>query len=342
MTKSEGRKSFSIDALLARSSSSSSSSLLTMTSLSPKSQPYDNNGNTNSLQYGFGSSSDCCNTNVSESSHGGSTRSSIMKSCTGTLQKNVSSKEVGPRSEVHQEGYQSPDSSTGRSAVPRKDSGGNQSCVVFNDKLKEAVKLSGRVTKSDNDTFIQQAHRPFLLSSQLLPSSVSASLPLSPAPSLDKVKLESRPIFSDENRVHFQTQTSLDHGMNARPAHGLYASSVPGHRNQDSNKARPELIERRPSLDKPINIRTSSPMHDLGPMSPIRSSHSNSSTPRSHTPDSPALSSSPRCVGGPTHESSSSPRGSPSNNSFIPRPGLLNIHHPMIQAASHLGFQVTQ
>ena len=87
-----------------------------------------------------------------------------------------------------------------------------------------------------------------------------------------------------------------------------------------------------------------------------RSAHSVCSSPRSHTPESPALSpkgsmggsdrgppSSIRaCSPSPQRHSPSGGVPAAAGGGFIPRPGLLGLpHHGLVSSAGHLGFQVS-
>ncbi|BFZ22754.1 hypothetical protein BsWGS_25793 [Bradybaena similaris] len=339
MTKSEGRKSFSIDALLSKTSPfSSSPSSLAFTTPSTKSLSSDSNDNTKTSphQYalGWGRTNDFSKSKICEPHHSDGVRRFCPKSSNDTF---LNGKEGRLQSDTCQEDRPSPDSSTGCHSASKLDSKSNQASGRLTENVKDSLKVSGRGLPVDNDLYFRQTHRQFVLSPQLLQPSASSSLHLSPLSSssaedesIDKAKQDMKLNFPRDHAQHF----SLHPTVISRP-HSQYSPGTGGAKTHFT-RMNSVTNERRISIDKQINIKTSSPAHEYSSSSPIRSSHSNSSTPRSHTPDSPAASSSPRT--GLQHESSNSPRGSPPN-SFIPRPGLLNLHHPMIQATGHLGFQ---
>nr|AGC24172.1 Mnx [Lymnaea stagnalis] len=195
---------------------------------------------------------------------------------------------------------------------------------------------------ADVDILSRQQHNPFLLSTTHLmsSSSLSPSSPLSsPGSSTDKGGPQG-PLspYAVDHRPNFPSQF---HHHAPHPSLHSRTSSHP--QLQNGSQGRPQdqpqglSSDRRHLTDRTPHQKTNSPSRDTLRASPAHSPNSYCSTPRSHTPESPTPSSSPRGASGP---GSSPQRGSPPNNAFIPRPGLLNLqHHSLVQSAGQFGFQ---
>ncbi|GFS19348.1 hypothetical protein ElyMa_003287000 [Elysia marginata] len=139
-----------------------------------------------------------------------------------------------------------------------------------------------------------------------------------------------------------KVSSSFDDSLSSRYRHE--------HTHQDTQKFKDKADDSPTSPHRP----TSSGKCRSPAQSPPRSAHSACSSPRSHTSESPAVS--PKAIVGgsdnrgppgtfracsPSPQGHSPPGSIPGGaGGFIPRPGLLGLHHHgLTPAAGHLGFQ---